>query len=661
MSYEDLSMDHYTKEKIMDKLEDARGECRIMAAKLSDAAAENRCSCPCLSLSPVRVGLTLRPSSPLSLPRDLHRELQAERIANIDLEQKVSLAQKRATQAESGLQDLSKSSPAQRSIHLIEEQIQNEKVWTQEMVLLQGTIEPLQQQLEDAAAQRYSLQGYLKEAKQQAVEAQTELTAAVARERARCAEEVIEAKQALMRSELESEQTQHDMEDDLRRARAAGEEAVRRLSQYETVSEERKTNAEGRASEAEIRVLQLEGELRETKRNAERATLGAEANVESMRRQMRDLEASKRLEDRIREAEQARSRELEAKLDTSKSLLTAADRRVLEVTVQAGKISTSMANKATVALGVVESKMRIEEEKSSRLEAMFIAAYQAAMPTGGSRLPLNRQMEELRDMLVVDRQERAGLSAELRGTLLDMTASHEAEVDSLKAGHEAEMALVEQHRGARAGLDSAALGSPPSASTMHEMEKMRMLHEDEIDRLKEKHAGDLEDLRQAITPAPGRREREANQHTMNTPTAMASGGASPFSPEALAHAKSSTLGGGSGGSRSSSPVANSRSSGGEEQMSAQAFLRWLDSRKSAFGPQGMPPDVEKVLESLSNEWWSTQATPRRDIEPSMPRVCACVCVCVCAKLPLSFPLLFRSVSPRSNIRQNWSPRPWNRC
>lgn len=42
MSYEDLAMDQFSKEKIMDKLEDARGECRIMAAKLADAQADLR-------------------------------------------------------------------------------------------------------------------------------------------------------------------------------------------------------------------------------------------------------------------------------------------------------------------------------------------------------------------------------------------------------------------------------------------------------------------------------------------------------------------------------------------------------------------------------------------------------------------------------------------
>ena len=42
MSYEDLQMDHFSKEKIMDKLEDARGECRILAAKLADSQADLR-------------------------------------------------------------------------------------------------------------------------------------------------------------------------------------------------------------------------------------------------------------------------------------------------------------------------------------------------------------------------------------------------------------------------------------------------------------------------------------------------------------------------------------------------------------------------------------------------------------------------------------------
>ena len=83
------------------------------------------------------------------------------------------------------------------------------------------------------------------------------MEAAVQKERARCAEEVIGAKQALMRTELEAEQTQHDLEDDLRRARTAGEEAVRRLSQIETVADTRKTNAEERASAAEIRLVEV--------------------------------------------------------------------------------------------------------------------------------------------------------------------------------------------------------------------------------------------------------------------------------------------------------------------------------------------------------------------------------------------------------------------
>lgn len=106
----------------------------------------------------LRTTLIRPPPPPWLKNRDTQRELQAEKLANSDLEQKVALSQKRANQAEKAMGDVLKSSPAQRSIHLIEEQIENERVWTKEMSALQATIEPLQAQLEDAAAQRYSLQ-----------------------------------------------------------------------------------------------------------------------------------------------------------------------------------------------------------------------------------------------------------------------------------------------------------------------------------------------------------------------------------------------------------------------------------------------------------------------------------------------------------------------